>query len=211
MDIAADLAFEAGGADAALAAIEVLAERAHDAGLAAFDGQFAAHRAWRAAALPTEDSACLRFRLRGWRETEALACARIRLLAARGDVPSAMRLEHALASAAADVPVAKHVQGWAASRTKVSSRCTTRLSPSWARGAKADGSSPRWRVAHPAAIARTQRSRSSVGARRGVIAPVVRRAVRQTVACATTADIEKGGTNDDRAPHADYPAEPDGP
>ena len=113
--VAADLALEAGGADAALAMIEDLSERADGAGLAALDAYFAAHRVavlagasrgaeaacvWRAAGLP-DDAGCLDFAALGWRVAEALACARVRLLAARGDPGAAGRLASELAGAAA--------------------------------------------------------------------------------------------------------------
>ena len=112
--VAADLALEAGGPDDALAVIEDLSERADGAGLAALDAYLAAHRAavlagaergseadrvWRAAGLPDE-AGCLDFAGRGWRVAEALACARVRLLAARGDPGTAGRLAGELAGAA---------------------------------------------------------------------------------------------------------------
>ena len=85
-------------------------------------------------------------------------------------------------------------------------RFTTRLSPSWVHGAKADGNDPGRRVAHPAAIARSalsfigmgtlrpyRGSMSPQGRRRDVIALVARRPMRKKVACAATADIGKEG------------------
>ena len=115
VDVAAELALEAGGPDAALDAIEVLSERAHRAGLVALDGHLAAlrvkvladagrvaeaERIWSVAELPSEDQGCLAFGRRGWRETEALSCAGVSLLAASGDIEAGMRLERALAHAA---------------------------------------------------------------------------------------------------------------
>ena len=112
--VATDLALEADGPDAALAVIEDLSERADDAGLAALDAYLAAHRAgvlaaagrdaeadrvWQAAGLP-DDAGCLDFAALGWRVAEAIACARVRLLAARGDRGAAGRLANELAGAA---------------------------------------------------------------------------------------------------------------
>ena len=112
--VAADLALEADGPDAALAVIEDLSERAEAAGLAALDAYLAAHRvavlagagrggaaelAWAAAGLP-DDAGCLDFAAHGWRVAEALGCARVRLLAAQGDAGAAGRLAAALADAA---------------------------------------------------------------------------------------------------------------
>ena len=115
--VAVDLALEAGGPDDALAAIEDLSENAHRAGLAALDAYLAAYRAavlagagraaeadrvWLATGLP-DNVGCLDFAARGWRVAEALACARVRLLAARGDAGAAGRLSNELADAAASL------------------------------------------------------------------------------------------------------------
>ena len=85
---------------------------------------------------------------------------------------------------------------------------------SWTPGAKADGNPPRPQAARgPSCDHRTHSAPSFIGmgtlrpyrgsmspltaaVRRGVIAPVVRRPVRQTVACPTAADIDKEGTID---------------
>ena len=118
--VAAELAIameaRRGGTDAGLAMADDLAERAHALGLARVVGFLAAHRAglladagrvaeaehaWRAAGLPERDADCLRIDLRGWRHMEAVACARIRLLAAGGRAAAAARLEAGLAETAA--------------------------------------------------------------------------------------------------------------
>lgn len=134
LGIAADLAHEDGGPEAALSAIETLSERAHDAGLTALDGLFAAlrvdalaeagriaaaERVWHAAELPSDNAACLQFRARGWREIEALACARVRLLAARGDFAAALRLERALAAGAAELGLRRTVMRALALRVRL--------------------------------------------------------------------------------------------
>ena len=106
----------AGGAEAGLTMADDLAERAHALGIAPVIGFLAAHRAglladagrvaeaedaWRAAGLPTADAECLSIDLPGWRYMEAVACARIRLMAAGGRAREAARLEAALAATAA--------------------------------------------------------------------------------------------------------------
>ncbi len=111
IDVAVELALESGGPDAALTAVDALSERVRRAGLEALDAQLAALRVsvlveagrvseaegvWRAARLPSANAKCLNLALRGWRETEALACARVRLLAALGHADSAVDLERAL-------------------------------------------------------------------------------------------------------------------
>lgn len=116
-DIVSDIAFADGDADAALSAIEILVDRAHEAGLDALDQHFAAlrvgvladggrveeaQRAWCAAELPSSVSGCLRFDIRSWRETEALVCARLRLLAATGDTAAGLHLERELAAVAVE-------------------------------------------------------------------------------------------------------------
>lgn len=115
--VAAELSLEASGPDAALNAIETLSERAHAAGLVALDGHLAAlrvsvlagagrvaeaERAWSGAELPSTDQGYLAIGRHGWRTTEAIACARVRLFTASGDIEGAMRLERALAHASAD-------------------------------------------------------------------------------------------------------------
>ena len=105
-----------GGADAGIAMADDLAERAYVLGLAHVVGFLAAHRSglladagrvaeaehtWRAAGLPLADADCLRIDLRGWRHMEAVACARIRVLAAGGRAGEAAGLEAGLAENAA--------------------------------------------------------------------------------------------------------------
>ena len=114
--VASELALSARGADAALAVLGELAERAHDSGLAFLGELLAAlrvsvlvetgrigeaERVWRGAALPTTDAGCLDLEIHSWRWVEAVACARVRLLGARGD-PGAANLERSLARLAAD-------------------------------------------------------------------------------------------------------------
>ncbi len=116
VDIAADLTLEASGPEAALTVIETLSERAHQVGLLALDGHFAAHRVallvadgrvdeaeqtWQVAELPDNDADCLAFTDHGWRLAEVLGYARVRLHAARGDLDAAGRLARAIADAAA--------------------------------------------------------------------------------------------------------------
>jgi len=114
--VAAELALAAGGADAALSVLQELAERVRDSGLAFLSTLLAAlrvsvlvdagrvgeaDRVWCGAALPTTNAACLDLRSRSWRWVEAVVCARVRLLAARGD-DTAAGLERSLARLAAD-------------------------------------------------------------------------------------------------------------
>ena len=61
------------------------------------DGQVdAAQRAWRAGNLPRTEEDCTSLTSQGWREAEALSCARMRLLAALGDHDGSRRLGRAL-------------------------------------------------------------------------------------------------------------------
>ena len=114
--VAAELALAARGADAALAVLGELAERAHDSDLI-FLGQLLAalqvsvlveadrvgdaERVWRGAALPAAAAGCLDLGGHSWRWVEAVACARVRLLGARRD-PGAADLERSLARLAED-------------------------------------------------------------------------------------------------------------
>ena len=59
-------------------------------------------------ALPTVDAGCLDLGTLGWRGAEAVACARVRLLALNGDRAAAERLERALAHLAAERGPAPH-------------------------------------------------------------------------------------------------------
>ena len=116
-DVAVDLALAAGGTEPALAVIATMSENARAAGNAALDWHLAALQAgvladggrvaaaeavWRAAGLPAAGSACLNYSANGWRLTEALTCAQIRLVAASGDAQAAARLAQQLANAATE-------------------------------------------------------------------------------------------------------------
>ena len=96
-DVAVELARERVGTDHALGTLDGMWERARADGLVALERHLAglrvallveggrvgeADRTWRAAELPADDRGCLDLDLRGWRETEAVSCARLRLLAA---------------------------------------------------------------------------------------------------------------------------------
>ena len=114
--IAAETALDERGPDAALAALEdmwLYARRDRLPALARFLGALRvsfladamrpaeAERAWRTARLPRTPAAILDLRGQSWREFEALACARVRLLAARGDFDPARSLCRALVDVAA--------------------------------------------------------------------------------------------------------------
>ena len=60
-----------------------------------------AERAWRAAQLPESDESCVDLRSQRWREMEAIACARLRLLTVQGRIGKARKLARALRGAAA--------------------------------------------------------------------------------------------------------------
>jgi len=117
LELAAELALEAHGADAALSVLEAMAEHSRAIGLFALDGHLAAvrvsvlaeagrveeaERTWRGASLPGNDAACLDLPRLGWRAAEACASARVRLYQARARYGEAARLEGALAHAAAE-------------------------------------------------------------------------------------------------------------
>lgn len=103
-EVAAEVCLESLGVDQALATVEEMREFAFDAELASLRTFLAAlhvslladagrvglaEQTWQTSALPTADAACLDLETRAWREVEALACARLRLLAARGDFDAA--------------------------------------------------------------------------------------------------------------------------
>ena len=134
-DIAVELATRQGGARAALAVLDTMAEAARDhgglddflaalrAGVLADAGQAtAAGRIWRTANLPADDAGCLDIERRGWRAVEALACARVRLLAAGGDGAAAARLERALARTAAERGLARTLMCALALRMRLAHR-----------------------------------------------------------------------------------------
>lgn len=102
--VAAELAFDA---QAALFSVEQAKERAQTKNLATVvrflsaqritwlvrQGMYAeAARAWREDSLPTTDAAILDTDQQSWREMEALACGRVRLLQAQGDFRPAREL-----------------------------------------------------------------------------------------------------------------------
>ena len=106
-----DLALRIGGAEAAVDALEgvygyaareelpVLARyaSARMAGLLGAAGRAEeSRRLWRVAQLPETPAVCLDLEAHGWREMEALACARVRVLAASGDVGAALALAEEL-------------------------------------------------------------------------------------------------------------------
>ncbi len=113
---AIDLIRESDGADAALRALDGMLEHAARAALPALERYLAAvpvsllanavriddaQRTWLAAALPARDADCLDLDNQGWREMEAVACARLRLHRARGRFPAGRSLGAALVRVAA--------------------------------------------------------------------------------------------------------------
>ena len=113
--VAAETALDERGPDAALAALEdmrVYARSDRLPALARFLGALRvsflaeaqrpaeAERAWRDARLPRAPDAILDVRGQSWREFEALGCARVRLLVARGDFDPARSLCRRLADIA---------------------------------------------------------------------------------------------------------------
>ena len=108
-----DLTLQHAGTDGALAAVEGMLEYTNRAGLPAATRYLSAlrvstlatagrvegaERAWRHAALPGDADGCLDLETLSWREMEAIACARLRLLHARDDVDEARRFGTALVS-----------------------------------------------------------------------------------------------------------------
>ena len=114
--VASEVALAERGPDAALSVLGELGERAHDSRLA-FLGELLAAlrvsvlveadrvgeagRVWRGTGLPETDAGCLDIEGHSWRWIEAVACARVRLLGARGEAGAAA-LERSLARLAAD-------------------------------------------------------------------------------------------------------------
>ena len=99
-EIAVELTLEVDGVDAALATVDAMQEYARDPDLPMLRRYLSAlrvsllaeagrvreaERAWRDAGLPDDNGACLELGSQSWREVEALSCARLRLLMARGD------------------------------------------------------------------------------------------------------------------------------
>ncbi|MDE0367266.1 MAG: LuxR C-terminal-related transcriptional regulator [Gammaproteobacteria bacterium] len=99
--------YESGGAEAALGVLDVLQESTRSGNLAAASRHLAAlrvghlamdgrvddaQRRWVEDRLPERTENLLRSREMNWRETEALVCARLRLLTASGQIRTAQRL-----------------------------------------------------------------------------------------------------------------------
>ena len=95
------------GPQGAIDVLDGMWERAREAGLTMLERLLAAMRVaaqtgaghtdeadatWRAAGLPATDAGCVQPDTQSWREMEAVACARLRLLARRGDIDAARRL-----------------------------------------------------------------------------------------------------------------------
>ena len=98
-EIGAELTLEVDGVDAALGAVHAMNEFAREDDLPMLRRYLAglrvslladagrvreAERVWRDAGLPDDSGACLELGSQSWREAEALACARLRLLVAGG-------------------------------------------------------------------------------------------------------------------------------
>ena len=98
--VATELTLMDQGAEEALALVNQMVNHAHEAQLTslvrylaglrvtlllAADQVGAAERGWDADSLPHDSSGCLDLEHQSWREMELLACARVRLLCARGD------------------------------------------------------------------------------------------------------------------------------
>ena len=113
--VASELAWHHGNRDQAMQAVEQARRFAHATDRAALvrltsaqrvsllllDGHTdEAARAWRADELPADSAACFDLKSQRWREMEAIACARLRLLVAQGDFESARSLAIGLCEAA---------------------------------------------------------------------------------------------------------------
>ena len=110
-EVALERALRWGGVDAALSALDDMWAHARKAELQTLDRLLAAlkvslladagrateaGRTWRDAALPATDTGCLDLDALGWREMEAIACARLRLLIALGAYGAGRRLADAV-------------------------------------------------------------------------------------------------------------------
>ena len=110
-ELALEGALAAGGVDGALRSLEEMTDYVHAVELPTVGRVLAAlrvstlsnagrvgeaDRAWRIAALPDTAPGCLDLDSQSWREMEALSCARLRLLAARGEFAAARALAHEL-------------------------------------------------------------------------------------------------------------------
>ena len=113
--IAAELALHDGGVDRALAVVDnagEFARRTERSALSTFlaalrvsllvigERHEQAARAWQSDGLPASDDGCLDFKTYRWREVEAIAEARLRLLIARDEFEAARRLASRLGDAA---------------------------------------------------------------------------------------------------------------
>ena len=110
-DVAAELAFENDGADGALQVVEDALDFAVANGLRSLARHLSALRVsylvtggriehaarlWREAKLPGREAELLDLEHQSWREAESISCARIRLLAAQGELEAARRLAEQL-------------------------------------------------------------------------------------------------------------------
>ena len=106
-DVAVETTFLSGGATAALAMLDEMQAHARYFELPALQRHLVAvtcsiladagrageaETAWAVAGLPSDEAGCLDLGRQGWREVESLSCARIRLLAARGELDAGRRL-----------------------------------------------------------------------------------------------------------------------
>ena len=113
--LATAMTLEANGTDAALSVAEEMGEIARRAGLDLLHQHLAAlrvslladardvsvaQRTWAASGLPATDAGCLAIGAGGWRDLEAVACARILLLDAAGTTSAACDLARSLARTA---------------------------------------------------------------------------------------------------------------
>ena len=116
-EVGAERALLQGGAQAALALVEDAREYARRTGRAPLErflsalrvsvllaggGVEEAERAWRVDRLPEGTGECTNLEAQSWREAEMLACARLRLLIARGAFDAARELAGALDAVAAE-------------------------------------------------------------------------------------------------------------
>ena len=110
-----DLTLDAAGVDAALTTLDEMLDYTYGAPLPAASRHLAAlrvatlaradrvgeaERTWRLAGLPPTQDGCLDLQAQSWRQMEAVACARLRLLHSRGEFQAARTLARTLASVA---------------------------------------------------------------------------------------------------------------
>ena len=116
-EMTVELVVEREGADQALSELDEMWDRARVMGLAPLERHLAAlyvsvladagrageaEPIWRDAGLPEVDAGCIDLDGQTWREMESIACARLRLHAARGDYDMGRALSRALVATAAD-------------------------------------------------------------------------------------------------------------